>query len=176
MTSHRGEQAIASAGRGRELMLRCRFAVTVAALTIGVGTAQLATAFLQVPDEPSPASGTAQVVAQGVADIQDGDIRWEITERSAPPPANAAESTSDLGFLIVAVVSCSPRTSLPGSSIACHRAKRWSHWAAPSSCERHWAPIRLIIEVSPRRCRRRVPHRWQCAFQQRAISGSRCPA
>jgi hypothetical protein len=82
-------------------MLRCRFAVTVAALTIGVGTAQLATAFLQVPDEPSPASGTAQVVAQGVADIQDGDIRWEITERSAPPPANAAESTSDLGFLIV---------------------------------------------------------------------------
>ena len=81
-------------------MLRCRFAVTVAALTIGVGTAQLATAFLQVPDEPSPASGTAQVVAQGVADIQDGDIRWQITERSAPP-ANATESTSDLGFLIV---------------------------------------------------------------------------
>jgi hypothetical protein len=54
-----------------------------------------------VPDEPSPASGTAQVVAQGVVDIQDGDLRWEITERSAPPPANAAETTSDLGFLIV---------------------------------------------------------------------------
>ena len=106
-------------------MLRCRFAVTVAALTIGVGTAQLATAFLQVPDEPSPASGTAQVVAQGVADIQDGDIRWEITER-APPPANAAESTSDLGFLIVDSGVLLAEDIATGSSCACHRAKRCS--------------------------------------------------
>lgn len=85
-----------------ESLPRCRSILAVGGLAVGlVGTAQLATAFLQVPDEPSPASGTAQVVAQGVVDIPDGDIRWEITERAAPPPANATESRSDLGFLIV---------------------------------------------------------------------------
>ena len=101
MANHRSGQAIASARRGSDLLVRCRILLTVAALAIGIGTAQLATAFLQAPDEPSPASGTAQVVAQGVVNIPDGDIRWEITERSAPPPANATESPSDLGFLIV---------------------------------------------------------------------------
>ena len=75
--------------------------LTVAALAVGLGTTQFATAFWQVPDEPSPASGTAQVIAQGVVDIQDGDVRWQITEGTAPPPANATESRSDLGFLIV---------------------------------------------------------------------------
>ena len=101
MTNHRSGQVIASARRVRELLLRCRPVLLVAALVLGFGTAQLTTAFLQVPDEPSPASGTAQVVAQGVVDIPQDDIRWEITERSAPPPANATESRSDPGFLIV---------------------------------------------------------------------------
>ena len=102
MTSHRSGQASASERRMWESLPRCRSILAVGGLAVGlVGTAQLATAFLQVPDEPSPASGTAQVVAQGVVDIPDGDIRWEITERAAPPPANATESRSDLGFLIV---------------------------------------------------------------------------
>jgi Bacterial TSP3 repeat len=91
VTSHRCRQAIASA----------RSVLTVAALMVGLGPTQLATAFWQVPDEPSPASGTSQVIAQGVVDIQDGDLRWQITEGTAPPPANAAASRSDLGFLIV---------------------------------------------------------------------------
>jgi hypothetical protein len=101
VTSHRCGQAIASARSIREFLLRCRAILAIAGLVLGFGTAHLATAFLQVPDEPSPASGTAQVVAQGVVAIPDGDIRWEITERTAPPPANATESRSDLGFLIV---------------------------------------------------------------------------
>ena len=101
MTSHRCGQAIASARNVWELLHRGRVVVTVAAVAIGLSTAQFATAFWQGPGEPSPASGTAQVVAQGVVDIQDGDLRWEITEGSAPPPANATESRSDLGFLIV---------------------------------------------------------------------------
>jgi len=75
--------------------------LVVAALIVGLGPTKLATAFLQVPDEPSPASGTAQVIAQGVVDVPDGELRWQITEETAPPPANATESTSDLGFLIV---------------------------------------------------------------------------
>ena len=101
MTSQRSRRPIASAGRVRELLLWCRVLLTVAGLIVGLGTAQVATAFLQVPDEPSPATGTTQVVAQGIVDIPDSDIRWEIVERSAPPPANATESRSDLGFLIV---------------------------------------------------------------------------
>ncbi len=101
MTSHRCGQAIASARRVPAVLLRGRVGMTVAALAVGVVPTQFATAFWQVPDEPSPASGTAQVIAQGVVDIQDGDLRWQIAEGTAPPPANATESTSDLGFLIV---------------------------------------------------------------------------
>jgi hypothetical protein len=92
---------MASARKVPAVLLQSRVVVTVAALVAGLGPMQLATAFWQVPDEPSPASGTAQVIAQGVVDIQDGDLRWQITEGTAPPPANATESTSDLGFLIV---------------------------------------------------------------------------
>jgi len=101
VTSHRCGQAIASTRRVRNALLWIRVVVTVAALAVGLGPSQFATALWQVPDEPSPASGTAQVIAQGVVDIQDGDMRWQITEGTAPPPANATESTSDLGFLIV---------------------------------------------------------------------------
>jgi Bacterial TSP3 repeat len=101
VTSHRCGQALASARRVPSVLLRGRVVVAVAALAVGIGPTLFATAFWQVPDEPSPASGTAQVIAQGVVDIQDGDLRWQITEGTAPPPANATESTSDLGFLIV---------------------------------------------------------------------------
>jgi hypothetical protein len=71
------------------------------AVVASVAVAPLARAFFQVPDEPSPATGTAQVVAQGVVAIPNGDLRWEIRERNAPPPANAAAMTSGLGFLVV---------------------------------------------------------------------------
>jgi hypothetical protein len=101
VTSHRCGQTIASARRVLKVPLRGRVALTVAALIVGLGSTHLATAFWQVPDEPSPASGTAQVIAQGVVDIQDGELRWQITEGTAPPPVNATESRSDLGFLIV---------------------------------------------------------------------------
>ena len=101
MTSHRCRQAIASARIVARVPLRGRVALTVAALIVGLGPTHFATAFWQVPDDPSPASGTAQVIAQGVVDIPDGDLRWQVTDGTAPPPANATESRSDLGFLIV---------------------------------------------------------------------------
>jgi hypothetical protein len=101
VTSHRCGQAIAFARKAPAVLRQGRVVVTVAALAVGLGTTQFATAFWQVPDEPSPASGTAQVIAQGVVDIQDGDLRWQITEGTAQPPADATESTGELGFLIV---------------------------------------------------------------------------
>src|SRR5215216_6303771 len=63
--------------------------------------APLAGALFQVPDESSPATGTSQLVAQGVVAIPKGDLIWEVSERVAPPPANASPTTSGLGFLIV---------------------------------------------------------------------------
>jgi Bacterial TSP3 repeat len=101
VTSHRCCQAVTSARRVWNAHLRTRVVVTLAALAVGLGTTQFATAFWQVPEEPSPASGTAQVIAQGVVDIQDNDVRWQITQGTAPPPADATESRSDLGFLLV---------------------------------------------------------------------------
>lgn len=78
-----------------------RLSLSGLALLAAVGAASVATAFMQVPDDPSPESGTAQVVAQGVADIRDGELRWRVTERTAQPPANAADVVSDLGFVSV---------------------------------------------------------------------------
>jgi Bacterial TSP3 repeat len=70
-------------------------------LAICFGASQIATAFFQVPDEPSPENGTAQVVAQGVFNIVGDDLQWQIAERTAAPPANASTIESATGFLIV---------------------------------------------------------------------------
>ncbi len=69
-------------------------------LAMMLAATPVAIAFLQVPDEPTPKSGSAQVVAQGVVAVTDGDLRWQVSERTAPPPANASPLTSDPGFLI----------------------------------------------------------------------------
>ena len=80
---------------------RTRTIMASACLTVLLAASTAARAFLQSPDEPSPATGTAQVVAQGVMPIDAGDLVWQIVERTGPLPANAATLTSDLGFLIV---------------------------------------------------------------------------
>lgn len=77
------------------------FGLLMLALAICFGATQIATAFFQVPDEPSPESGTAQVVAQGVFNIAGDDLRWQIAERTAALPANASTVESAMGFLIV---------------------------------------------------------------------------
>ena len=65
-----------------------------------LSAAPLVSAFFQVPDDPSPRSGTAQVIAQGVVTLPDGDVRWQVAERTAPPPANASPSPTNAGFII----------------------------------------------------------------------------
>lgn len=91
--------------RGRAIRERLRDRGRLAAASIAViaamGIAPLTTAFMQVPDAPSPESGTAQVVAQGVVDIGAGDMRWQVASRTAQPPANASDESSALGFLTV---------------------------------------------------------------------------
>src|SRR5215218_1910039 len=80
---------------------RTRTIMASACLTVLLAASTAARAFLQSPDEPSPATGTAQVVAQGVMPIDAGDLVWQIVERTGPLPANADTQTSNLGFLIV---------------------------------------------------------------------------
>ncbi|MCC7022539.1 MAG: hypothetical protein IT338_06910 [Thermomicrobiales bacterium] len=80
---------------------RARFAIAGASLAMTLVAAPAVTALMQLPDEPSPESGTAQVVAQGVVGIGKGDLRWEVTEQTAPPPGNANPVTSGLGFITV---------------------------------------------------------------------------
>lgn len=78
-----------------------RLLLATAALVGAFAASPVAIAFFQVPDEPSPASGTAQVAAQGVVDVDGGELRWDVNEQTAPPPANAAPLAGALGFLVV---------------------------------------------------------------------------
>jgi hypothetical protein len=87
---------------GSGLSRRTQLVAAVASCAVALGAAPLVAAFMQeqVPDAPSPATGAAQVVAQGVVNIDGADLRWEVSEQAAPLPANAVAVTSDPGFLI----------------------------------------------------------------------------
>lgn len=80
---------------------KARLAVIGTAAVAAIGIAPVATAFMQLPDAPAPESGSAQVVAQGVVDISNDDLRWQVVGQTAPPPANATTTLSDFGFLTV---------------------------------------------------------------------------
>jgi len=78
-----------------------RLLAAVSTLILLFSAAPTTIAFLQTPDQVSPESGSAQVVAQGVVEIPDGDLVWNVIRASAPPPVNARPMQSALGFLIV---------------------------------------------------------------------------
>jgi Bacterial TSP3 repeat len=84
-----------SAASGRRLL------IAASLLMLLFGSAPAAIAFLQAPDQASPESGSAQVVAQAVVDVPDGDLVWQVTRSAASPPVNARPQQSALGFLIV---------------------------------------------------------------------------
>lgn len=71
------------------------------ATILALNIAPIAHAYLQLPDQASPESATAQVVAQGVVEIGGDNLRWQVTNRTAAPPANALPVASELGFLVV---------------------------------------------------------------------------
>jgi hypothetical protein len=51
------------------------------------------------PAGPSPATGHASVIAQGVIDLPDGDLRWNVTTRTADVSQGASEATAT-GFVL----------------------------------------------------------------------------
>ena len=95
------ERARAGFGGWRRWPRKASLLLLTTALVWDIRVAAPMTAFFQVPDEPSPASGTAQVVAQGVVDVASGDLRWVVAEQTAPPPANAAPLVSTVGFVVL---------------------------------------------------------------------------
>lgn len=73
------------------------------AAVVGVAAAPIgAAAFLQAPADPSPATGDARVIAQGVVPVGPGDVVWQVTQATAEPPANAAAVDARTGFLLAA--------------------------------------------------------------------------
>lgn len=89
---------VRTAGWGAPPRLR-RWLVALVAL-LAAGPAGLVGASLQAPTDPGPASGGAQVVAQGVATIGTADLVWRVVPRAARPPANAAAVAAAPGFLL----------------------------------------------------------------------------
>ncbi len=57
-------------------------------------------AWFQTPTDASPASGSAQVVAQGVISIPASDLVWRIERQVAPPPGSAEPVAASNGFLL----------------------------------------------------------------------------
>jgi len=71
--------------------------VTLLALGTAIGTAA---AVRQLDnDAPSPAQGSAQVIAQGVAELPAGDVAWRVTRASAPDAA-ASPVQDAVGFVL----------------------------------------------------------------------------
>ncbi len=71
-----------------------------AVLLIALAPALPAFARFQGPADPSPATGIARVMAQGVVDLTDTQLVWLVASEIANPPANAAEANAATGFLI----------------------------------------------------------------------------
>jgi hypothetical protein len=85
----------------RRLGRAVRLLAAVSTLILLFSAAPTTVAFLQTPDQASPEGGSAQVVAQGVVEIPEGDVVWRVMRASAPPPINARPAQSGLGFLVV---------------------------------------------------------------------------
>lgn len=56
----------------------------------------------QTPTDPSPATGDARVVAQGVVAVGPGDLVWRVVGATAEPPANMAPIAAATGFVLAA--------------------------------------------------------------------------
>lgn len=71
-------------------------------LVFGLAVAPVAgvAAWFQAPTDASPATGSAQVIAQGVITIPASDLIWRIERQVAPPPASAGPIVASNGFLL----------------------------------------------------------------------------
>ena len=88
--------------RGR-VCLSIRFAFLVAIATVALllpGVATIAQAPPLEPDDPSPATRHAQVIAHGVAPMPADEIAWRLTVDRAMPPTRADAEERPAGFIL----------------------------------------------------------------------------
>ncbi|MFM9106542.1 MAG: hypothetical protein ACKOWF_07570 [Chloroflexota bacterium] len=76
-----------------------RRTLAAALLVAGLSGAVPALAFIG-PADPSPATGAARVIAQGVVDIPDSLISWMVAKETAEPPVNAGPEQAATGFIV----------------------------------------------------------------------------
>lgn len=82
---------------------RMRFALVIVMATVALslpGTMALAQAPPLEPDEPSPATRHAQVIAHGVAPLPEHEIAWRLTVDRAVPPTRANAEERRAGFIL----------------------------------------------------------------------------
>jgi len=78
---------------------RSSLALVAAALALPAGGV---VALQQAPTDPSPATGDAKVIAQGVVPVGPGEVVWQVGLGAAQTPANAAAVESETGFILAA--------------------------------------------------------------------------
>jgi len=83
----------------RGLTRRVVALVLAGAILLGSGAAGVAVRLFSITD-PSPATGNARVVAQGIAPLSDGEVVWRAVIYQAMPRTDALTETRPLGFLV----------------------------------------------------------------------------
>src|SRR5215207_10492864 len=93
-------------GASRSAVVLCprkRFAFLVAIATVALllpGVATIAQAPPLEPDDPSPATRHAQVIAHGVASMPADEIAWRLAVDRAVPPTRADADVRRAGFIL----------------------------------------------------------------------------
>ncbi len=85
--------------RSRSTVIRSGLLLMLLSMLL-VGPSGALALFQQIGDSPSPAAGHAQVVAQGVSFLPNGDVAWRIVEDTAEPLDVAVPEERALGFTV----------------------------------------------------------------------------
>lgn len=83
----------------RNLAHRVVALILAGAVLVGSGAAGVAVRMISITD-PSPATGNARVIAQGVAPLVNEEVVWRAVIYRARPRADALTATRPLGFLV----------------------------------------------------------------------------
>ena len=85
--------------RSRSTLIRGGLLLALLSMLL-VGPSGALALFQQIGDTPSPATGHAQIVAQGVSFLPDGSAAWRIVEDTAEPLDVAVPEQRALGFSV----------------------------------------------------------------------------
>jgi hypothetical protein len=90
-------------GFGSRVRKRRTFSLAAALLLLSmlaIGPRGALALIQQIGDSPSPASGHAEVIAQGVSTLPDGDSAWRVSSQTAGSLDSTEPQTQDLGFAV----------------------------------------------------------------------------